>query len=44
VGLHQIRVQTGGPEEGKPVTLELRADAGRRLTPDDVQLVPASGA
>jgi DNA-binding HxlR family transcriptional regulator len=31
-------------KKGKPVRLELRSDDGRKLTPDDVQLVPASGA
>ena len=28
---------------GKPVMLELRAEDGRRLDPDDVQLVPGPG-
>ena len=28
----------------KPVKLELRSEDGRKLTPDDVQLVPASEA
>jgi hypothetical protein len=31
-------------KKGKLVRLELRSEAGRRLVPDDVQLVPASEA
>jgi DNA-binding HxlR family transcriptional regulator len=31
-------------KKGKSVKLELRSEDGRRLAPDDVQLVPASGA
>ncbi len=31
-------------KKGKPVRLELRSEDGRRLVPDDVQLVPTSDA
>jgi DNA-binding HxlR family transcriptional regulator len=31
-------------KKGKPVKLEFRSEDGRKLAPDDLQLVPASGA
>jgi DNA-binding HxlR family transcriptional regulator len=31
-------------KKGKPVRLELRSEDGHRLAPDDVRLVPGSGA